>query len=131
LIEIMNHSFNLNVASLLLCLVAMSGGKSVASEPRIPRVISCSEGSVIINQVSPAETYELTTAAAFTLTVNGTTENAIGIENGNSTKVTSQTYYVFGGTGGLTFARNKGSSGQAICTNSKYGETTPGFEARF
>lgn len=127
----MKHSFKLNLTSILLCLIAISGGKSVASDLRIPRVISCSEGSVIINQVSPAETYEQTTASAFTLTVNGITENAIGIENGNFTKVTSQTYYVFGGTGGLTFARNSGSLGRAICTNSKYGETTPGFEARF
>jgi hypothetical protein len=121
-----------------LVLIAISGDVSVARElriPRIPRVISCSKGSVIINQISPADTYEQTTAAAFTLTVNGTTENAIGIENGNFNKVTSKTYYVFGGTGGLTFARNSspysGVAGVAICTNSKYGVTTPGFEFRF
>jgi hypothetical protein len=116
--------------SLLLVLIAISGDVSVANELKIPRVISCSEGRVIINQVSPADTYERTAAAAFTLTVNGTTENAIGISHGNYNKVTSKTYYVFLGTGGLTFARNS-SSERAICTNSKYGVTTPGFEARF
>jgi hypothetical protein len=116
--------------SLLLVLIAISGDVSVANELMIPRVISCSEGRVIINQVSPADTYERTSAAAFTLTVNGTTENAIGIANGNYGKVTSKTYYVFRGTGGLTFARNS-SSGRAICTTQKHGVTTPGFEIRY
>ena len=128
----MKHSIKSSRTSLLFCLLAISGHKCVAGELMIPRLISCSKGSVIINQISPADRYELTKTAAFTLTVNGRTENATGIENGNFTKVTSQTYYVFGGTGGLTFGINSSSSGRrAICTNSKYGNTSPGFEARF
>tara|TARA_B100000073_G_scaffold58726_1_gene43639 strand:+ start:213 stop:593 length:381 start_codon:yes stop_codon:yes gene_type:complete len=126
----MKHSIKLSGTSLLLCLLAISGHKCVAGELRIPRLISCSKGSVTINQISPADTYELTKTAAFRLTVNGTTENATGIENGNFTKVTSQTYYVYGGTGGLTFGRNSSSGRRAICTNSKYGKTTPGFRTK-
>jgi hypothetical protein len=119
-------------------LIALSGHQANASELRIPRSISCAQGSVVINQISPAQTYEQTTTAAFTLTVNGSQEAATGIENGNTTNVTSSNYYVFSGPGGLTFARHKGKpyfgndgNAEVICTNSKYGDTSPGFDAQY
>lgn len=127
----MLHARKLFPLVILLLAGSILEKKSIAAELRIPRTISCSKGSVIIKQVAPAETYEQTKTAAFTLTVNGKSENATGIENGNFTKVTSKSWYVFGGTGGLTFAKNTSSADRVICTNSKYGITTPGFEVRF
>lgn len=134
----MAHTTNLASACCLIGLLAMSGQQVKAYELRIPRRISCSYGSVIINQVSPAQTYEKTTAAAFTLTVNGSQEAATGIESGNITNVTSRNYYIFSGTGGLTFARHRGrpyfgndGNAEVICTNSKYGDTSPEFDAQY
>ncbi len=92
----------------------------------LPSSISCAYGSVSIRRTGPILEEGITRTAAYTLTVGGITEAATGIEHGNYSKVVSKTYYVFGGTGGLTFAKN--NAGKAICTNSKYGATSPGFE---
>ena len=108
--------------------IALMQSQSVnANEFRFPSRISCVNGSVAIKQLSPAQAYENTTTAAFTLTVGGVMEQATGISNGNYNKIESRSYYVFLGTGGLTFAK-RGGGDIAICTDSKYGNTTKGFK---
>ncbi|MCP9783625.1 hypothetical protein KBY83_09905 [Cyanobium sp. WKJ7-Wakatipu] len=107
-------------------IILMQSHAANANEFRLPSRISCINGSVAIKQISPAQTYENTTTAGFTLTVGGVTEQATGIANGNYNKIESRGYYVFLGTGGLTFAKQDGIN-KAICTNSKYGNTTKGF----
>jgi len=121
-----------------IALVTLMAGAANANELRVPSRISCANGSVTLKQTSPATIYEQTTTAAFTLSVNGITEAATGLQNGNVTNVTSKNYYVFSGTGGLTFASHKGKAyfgndgnAKIICTNSKYGKTSPGFSASY
>jgi len=116
--------------SLKLFAITMASQQSAfGNELNVPSKISCQFGSVIVKQISPVQTYELTKAAAYTLTVNGITEPASGLEYGNITTVLSKSYYVFTGTGGFTFAKNSDHHNKAICTNSKYGKPTPGFIA--
>lgn len=125
-------------ANIYIALVALTTGAAYANELRLPNRISCANGSVTIEQTSPATTYEQTKTAAFTLIVNGFAEAATGLQNGNVTKITSKNYYVSRGTGGLTFARHKGKpyfgndgNAELICTDSKYGEGSPGFSASY
>ena len=122
--------------SLMLAtmFLTFAGVEAYAQKLSVPSKISCKYGSILIRQVGPAETYDNTKTAAYTLTVNGIVENATGIESGNFTKVSSKNYYVSAGTGGLTFARHQGKpyfgkdgNAELICTNSKYGDTSPGF----
>ena len=94
--------------SCLAGLISVSGNNANANEIRIPRSISCSRGSVIITQTSPVQTYEQTSTAAFALSVNGSKEAATGMANGSISTVTSKNYYVFSGSGGLTFAKHRG-----------------------
>ena len=131
----MNLFSNISIAFIVLT----TGVVASANELRLPSKISCANGSVTIEQTSPAITeYEPTITAAFKLSVNGYTEAAAGYQNGNVTQVVSKNYYVFSGTGGLTFARHKGKpyfgndgNAEEICTNSKYGEPSPGFSASY
>ena len=126
-------------AHIFLGLIALTTGTASANELRLPTKISCANGSVIIEQTSPAITrYEPTITAAFKLSVNGYTEAAAGYQNGNVTQVVSKNYYVFSGTGGLTFASHKGKpyfgndgNAELICTNSKYGEASLGFSTSY
>lgn len=98
-------------------------------EDFIPRSISCVSGSVKIKRVGPlASVNTNTTVAPYTLTVNGKSEPATGYFNGNDRRVEGSRYRIFSGTGGLTFAES-GDNGKLICSNSKYGDTTPGFRA--
>jgi hypothetical protein len=92
----------------------------------IPKMISCDKATIRIVQTTKTLSYDHVRAAAFTLTVNGITEPAIGIESGNSTKVESVNFYVYGGTGGLTFGNNN-KQRDVVCTNSKYGQPSHNF----
>lgn len=124
-------------ASIVFAHIGLNIGAASANELMLPSKISCANGSVTITQRSPAQTYEQTTTAAFTLSVNGNSEAATGLMRGNVSKVVSKSYYVSGGTGGLTFASHRGKpyfgndgNAKVICTNSKYGSTTPEFDAK-
>ncbi len=142
-LSVVNHNQMKNYqisfsTSILLAHIALTTGSASANELRLPSKISCANGSVTIEQISPAKTYEQTTTAAFTLSVNGNSEAATGLQNGNVSKVASKSYYVFSGTGGLTFASHRGKpyfgndgNAKVICTNSKYGYITPGFDAKY
>lgn len=95
----------------------------------IPKSISCVNGSVKIRRVGPLVSVDTnTTVASYTLTVNGKSEPATGYFEGNNRRVEGTHYRIFSGTGGLTFAES-GDNGKLICSNSKYGNTTPGFKA--
>ena len=97
-------------------------------EDFIPKSISCDNGSVKIRRVGPlASVNTNTTVASYTLTFNGKTEPATGYFEGNNRRVEGTHYRIFSGTGGLTFAES-GDNGKLICSNSKYGNTTPGFK---
>jgi len=116
---------------LALLLMALVQPAHASSSLLIPSAIACVNGSVAIRRTGPVLVEGNTRAAAYVLVVNGQTEAATGIEHGNYTKVVSRHYTVFGGTGGLSFSRNHANgTNQTICTNSKYGTTTPGFRSR-
>lgn len=126
-------------SNISITFIVLTTGAASANELGLPSKISCANGSVTIEQTSPAITgYEPTITAAFKLSVNGYTEAAAGYQNGNVTQVVSKNYYVSSGTGGLTFASHKGKpyfgndgNAEGICTNSKYGEPSPGFSASY
>lgn len=102
---------------------AFAGG-----EDFIPKSVSCVNGSVKIRRAGPLANINTdTTIAAYTLTVNGKSEPATGYFNGNDRRIEGTRYHIFSGTGGLTFAES-GDNGKLICSNSKYGNTTPGFK---
>ena len=116
-----------NFLNLLFAAAILTGTEAFAKKLMIPSQISCKHGSVFIKQVGPTESFNNINAAAFTLTANGATESATGIESGNFTKVSGYRHYVFAGTGGLTFGKRSDKKNVVICTNSKYGTTSPEF----
>ena len=118
-------------SSVITFFLAIFAGVDACAAPMVVlREISCNNGSLIIKQVGPTQSYGDTITAAFTIKSNGITEHATGIKNNNFFEVKSKTYYVYAGTGGLTFGKNGVPKKIVICTNSKYEQPSPGFRSQ-
>ena len=139
---------NLTAASCLIGLFILAEREVKANELRIPRRISCDNGSILIEQVNRSWKHEdrpNTIEALFYLTVNGIKERAIGDEldmvNYNVrtfiTRVYSRNYYVYRMNGGLAFVKHKGKLGanlpgnEVICSNIKSHGIFPGFNYQY